>query len=58
MGTTFTVTVVGHSLSVDQTEQMRAAIDDQLASLDAMMSTYDSGSEVSRFNASTSSDWF
>ena len=58
MGTTFAVTVVGQRLSVDAAEHLRAAIEDQLASLDAMMSTYDSGSEVSRFNAFTSSDWF
>ena len=58
MGTTFTVTVVGERLSADTDERLGAAIDDQLASLDAMMSTYDSGSEVSRFNALTSSDWF
>ena len=58
MGTTFTVTVVGRSLPVDQTEHLRTAIDDQLARLDAMMSTYESGSEISRFNASTSTDWF
>ena len=58
MGTTFSVTVVGETLSADSAERLRAAIDDLLASLDAMMSTYDSGSEVSRFNALTSSDWF
>ena len=58
MGTTFAVTVVGEPLSVDATDQLQAGIDDQLASLDAMMSTYDSGSEVSRFNALTSTDWF
>ena len=58
MGTTFSVTVVGEPLAIDATEHLGAAIDDLLASLDAMMSTYDSGSEVSRFNAFTSSDWF
>ena len=58
MGATFSVTVVGETLSADSAERLRAAIDDLLASLDAMMSTYDSGSEVSRFNALTSSDWF
>jgi thiamine biosynthesis lipoprotein len=58
MGTTFRVTVVGETLSADSAEHLRVEIDDLLASLDARMSTYDSGSEVSRFNAWTSSDWF
>ena len=58
MGTTFSVTVVGEPLSSDSAERLRGAIDDQLSGLDAMMSTYDSASEVSRFNALTSSDWF
>ncbi len=58
MGTTFTVTVAGRLLSVDAADHLGTAIDNRLTSLDAMMSTYDSGSEVSRFNASTSSDWF
>jgi len=58
MGTTFSVTVVGERLSAGATEHLRVTIEDQLESLDAMMSTYDSESEVSRFNAWTSSDWF
>ena len=58
MGTTFSVTVVGEPLVVDATERLGAAIDELLASLDAKMSTYDSTSEVSRFNAFPSSDWF
>ena len=58
MGTTFSVTVVGERLSAGAAEHLRVTIEDQLESLDAMMSTYDSESEVSRFNAWTSSDWF
>ena len=58
MGTSFSVTVAGQPLSGEVTSQLRAAIDSQLANLDAMMSTYESRSEVSRFNASTSTDWF
>ena len=49
MGTTFTVTVAGRLLSVDAADHLGTAIDNRLTSLDAMMSTYDSGSEVSRF---------
>jgi thiamine biosynthesis lipoprotein ApbE len=58
MGTTFSVTVVGERFSAAAAEHLRVTIDDQLESLDAMMSIYDSGSDVSRFNAWTSSDWF
>lgn len=58
MGTTFTVTVVGEPLSVETAEHLRGAIDARLTSLNAMMSTYDPKSELSRFNALTSSEWF
>ena len=58
MGTTFTVTVVGEPLSAESAGHLRDAIGAQLASLNALMSTYDPLSELSRFNALASSDWF
>ena len=58
MGTTYSVTVAGEPLADEATEDLHDTISQRLSSLDAMMSTYDPASEVSRFNASTSNDWF
>ena len=43
METTFAVMAVGERLSAGEAEHLTVAIDDQLASLDGMMSTYVQG---------------
>ena len=58
MGTTFSVTIAGDPLTAEAMQDLHGAIRHRLSSLDAMMSTYDPTSEVSRFNASTLTDWF
>lgn len=56
MGTTYTITLV--ELPPHATEaHVQARVDDLLAGVNARMSTYDAASEVSRFNASTSTEW-
>ena len=57
MGTTYTVRVVAPPVSVDST-RLRATVDDVLAQIDQSMSGYRSESEVARFNASASTDWY
>ena len=57
MGTTYEVTVVGPSAST-VAENLGRAIDERLSGIDAAMSTYHPESELSRFNRSTSTDWF
>jgi thiamine biosynthesis lipoprotein len=49
MGTTYMVKVVGHRFA--KTRHLKALIDKRLEAVDASMSTYRSGSEISRFNA-------
>lgn len=56
MGTTWSVQVVAPPADLDA-EQLRQAIEARLADVNSQMSTYDPQSELSRFNASTSSDW-
>ena len=63
MGTTFSVKVVtGPDGPIDLNESVRAAVDEsirsQLARVDALMSTWDPESELSRFNRSTSLEPF
>lgn len=50
MGTTYRV-VIGAPLSRDSTQQLKRQIDSVLANVNASMSTYDTASELSRFNA-------
>lgn len=50
MGTTYRV-VIGAPLSRDSTPQLKRQIDSLLADVNASMSTYDTDSELSRFNA-------
>lgn len=57
MGTTYTVKVVAPPASVDSA-RLRETIDDVLAQIDRSMSGYRSDSEVARFNASASTDWY
>ena len=55
MGTTYTVkALVPPGI---ETATLRVAIDDVLARIDRQMSSYRSDSEISRFNASPSTDW-
>ena len=56
MGTTYTVKVVAPPASVDGA-RLRETIDDVLAQIDRSMSGYRADSEVTRFNASTSTQW-
>jgi thiamine biosynthesis lipoprotein len=57
MGTTYTVKVTAPPLSLDSA-QLRATIDDVLAQIDRSMSGYRTDSEVARFNASASTQWY
>ncbi len=56
MGTTYTVKVVAPPASVDGA-RLRETIDQSLAQIDRSMSGYRADSEVTRFNASTSTQW-
>jgi thiamine biosynthesis lipoprotein len=57
MGTTYSVKVANAPKSVDP-RTIQAAIDEVLERIDREMSGYRSDSELSRFNRSTSTDWF
>jgi thiamine biosynthesis lipoprotein len=57
MGTTYTVKVAAPPASLDSA-QLRATIDDVLAHIDQSMSGYRADSEVARFNASASTQWY
>lgn len=57
MGTTYTVKVVDATHGLDAA-QIRAAIDEVLAEIDRGMSGYRADSEIARFNAARSTDWF
>jgi len=57
MGTTYTVKVAAPPASLDSA-RLRATIDDVLAQIDRSMSGYRSDSEVARFNASASTQWY
>ncbi len=56
MGTTYHVKVVGLPEGVAP-QQVRAGLAAVIAQVDALMSTYRSDSDVSRFNASLTTDW-
>ena len=55
MGTTYEITL---DHDVKSTEEIKAAIDKRLAEINQLMSTYIDDSEISKFNASDSTDWF
>ena len=57
MGTTYTVKVAAPPASVDAA-LVGATVDDVLAQIDRSMSGYRTDSEVARFNASASTDWY
>lgn len=57
MGTTFNVQVVSLPDATDA-EELKAEISDTLADIEQSMSTYRPDSELSRFNAHTTSEWF
>jgi thiamine biosynthesis lipoprotein len=56
MGTTYTVKVASAPANVDPA-MVRSAIDDVLERVDRSMSGYRADSEISRFNASSSTHW-
>lgn len=56
MGTRYSVTLVGGDEA--SAERLRGLVDKRLALVNKRMSTYDPESELSRFNASDSTDWF
>lgn len=56
MGTTYTVKVVAPPASVDA-KLVQVTIDEVLAQIDGSMSGYRADSEVTRFNASASTQW-
>lgn len=57
MGTTYSIKVASAPADVDA-HALRGAVDQVLDRIDRSMSGYRSDSEISRFNASTSTDWF
>ncbi|MCG6155612.1 FAD:protein FMN transferase [Rubinisphaera margarita] len=57
MGTFYEVTIAD-PISPGQIEPIRTAIEDLLKEINTEMSTYDPESEISKFNASESGDWF
>ena len=57
MGTTYTIRLA--DLSAGETlESIQVAVDEELVTVNQQMSTYIDDSELSRFNTSTSDDWF
>jgi thiamine biosynthesis lipoprotein len=56
MGTTYTVKIVGTPSTLD-TKAIRAVLDEVLANIDVEMSIYRDDSAISRFNASTTTEW-
>lgn len=57
MGTTYSIKVASTPASVDA-HALRVAADEVLERIDLSMSGYRDDSEISRFNASASTDWF
>jgi FAD:protein FMN transferase len=57
MGTTYSIKVASAPKNVDA-HALRLATDQVLDRIDLSMSTYRDDSEISRFNASASTDWF
>lgn len=55
MGTTYSIKWTD---SAPQPAEIQTRVDDRLADINRMMSTYDPESELSRFNQSRSEDWF
>src|SRR5690554_6717334 len=57
MGTTYTVRIVSPHRSLTSYE-LRRLVEDELRAVDESMSGYREDSEISRFNATASTDWF
>ncbi len=57
MGTTYSVMLAALPVGIDQ-DRLHGELDEILDRVDAQMSTYRDDSEVSRFNASSSTAWF
>jgi thiamine biosynthesis lipoprotein len=57
MGTTYTVKIAGAPAGIDASG-VRAAIDEVLARVDRTMSGYRRDSDISRFNAAATTQWF
>ena len=57
MGTSYKVVIATGPAEFDSAK-LQTVIDARLAEIDALMSTWRDDSELSRFNASTSTDWF
>jgi thiamine biosynthesis lipoprotein len=58
MGTSYTVKVVRAGADLRKADEIRKGIEAELNAVDSSMSTYRDDSELSRFNASTSTDEF
>ncbi|HBO44248.1 MAG TPA: FAD:protein FMN transferase ApbE, partial [Planctomycetaceae bacterium] len=58
MGTTYTVKLVPCVDDSSETEAIQEVVKGELDAVDARMSTYRDDSELSRFNVSSSTDWF
>ncbi len=59
MGTTYTIRIPAELVEEGpSTEQLQADVDELLSEINRRMSTYDRESELSRFNDSSSTDWF
>jgi thiamine biosynthesis lipoprotein len=56
-GTTYSIKIVDPPRGVDR-PSLQSAVDDVLANIDRQMSGYRADSELSRFNRSSSTDWF
>ncbi len=56
MGTTFNITLVAPPANMDL-DSLQTRIQDRLEHVDSIASTYRSDSELSRFNAESSTDW-
>ena len=57
MGTSFSIKIV-RPPDTPKLDELRAAVEEQLAMIEQQMSTYIADSEISRFNAQRSVDWF
>lgn len=57
MGTGYSIVAMDHSRSV-QAEDLKAAVEASLAQVNAQMSNWDAGSELSRFNAAAADESF
>lgn len=50
MGTTYNITIVGEAITSEQRESLQHRIDQELAGIDSVMSTYNPKAELARFN--------